>query len=397
MQQGEIPMKNRMASFTGILCFAFCLAAVSAPLMASQERSLKSIYETGKVRFEPKIVLDDDSTPDDIFFEGYEHTSAIAVDEKGNVYVADYAANHVKKFDAKGAFIKTLGREGQGPGEFNSPYTMAYGSGRLMVWNMRNTCFTTITTEGEHIQTRTLNRLEEGWPTKFRSLPDGRILMETRKSNREDMDNYLVFELRLYSADMEYLKTIYSHTVHNRKFIAKLRRDIPAPFAARVCWEITPDGMIAIGYSGDYEIEIHDPDKGKASSFAHEGDPIKVTAEDKDNFFGGITTSQGGQVTRGAPDYIRDNTEFPKFKPAFNQIMVDSEGNFLISQFGPNPSQDYKSFDAFDPGGRFINRVEILEDGKIPIHGAQIRNGAFWVGTSDQDDQIQIIKYRITQ
>jgi hypothetical protein len=125
-------------------------------------------------------------------------------------------------------------------------------------------------------------------------------------------------------------------------------------------------------------------------------DSRKITTADKKNFFDGITTSQGGQVSRGAPDYIRDNTDFPKNKPAFNQIMVDSDGNILVSQFGEKPEEDFRSFDAFSPRGQFIGRVKILGEGSIPILGAKITDRCFWVGTSDLDDLIQIIKYRIT-
>jgi hypothetical protein len=174
--------------------------------ISAKERTLESIYRSGKVRFIPEVVLDDEATPDDVFFEGYEHASSIVVDEKDNVYIADLHANHIKVFDKTGIFLKTIGREGQGPGEFNMPYTMAYSNGRLVIWNMRNMCFTIITTDGEHIKTRALKHFEEGWPTKMRALPNGDILVETRKQDRNDLDNYLTSELRMYSPEMEYLK-----------------------------------------------------------------------------------------------------------------------------------------------------------------------------------------------
>ena len=102
-------MKQIHKTFIRISGLAICLLACSLYSITLQERSLASIYQSSKVRFDPEIILDDNSTPNDIFFEGYEHTSAIAEDEQGNIYIADFAANHVKKFDAKGEFIKTLG------------------------------------------------------------------------------------------------------------------------------------------------------------------------------------------------------------------------------------------------------------------------------------------------
>jgi len=46
----------------------------------------------------------------------------LAVDNRGNVYISDYAFKQVKQFSAKGEFIKAFGSgEGQGPGEFMAP------------------------------------------------------------------------------------------------------------------------------------------------------------------------------------------------------------------------------------------------------------------------------------
>jgi len=50
---------------------------------------------------------------------------AIAVDDDRNVYVFDYQAQHVGVFDSAGNYVQTLGREGEGPGEFNRAESIA--------------------------------------------------------------------------------------------------------------------------------------------------------------------------------------------------------------------------------------------------------------------------------
>ena len=44
--------------------------------------------------------------------------ASVARDERGNLIVADRQANEIRVFDAEGAHLRTLGREGEGPGEF---------------------------------------------------------------------------------------------------------------------------------------------------------------------------------------------------------------------------------------------------------------------------------------
>ncbi len=389
-------MKKKLVTLTFVLGTLFFLEAISDTFASDHQKSLADIYQSGRVRFVPEIVLDDDAMPKDVFFEGFEHPSAIVQDGEGNVYIADYAAHHIKKFDSVGKFLAILGREGQGPGEFNQPYTLTFSNGRLVVWDMGNRRFSIITPDGTPVKSRILNRTEEGWPWKFRTLPNGDILLETRKDGPREQGEPQIFELRLYSPEMEYIKTIYTKEIFYRKFIRNPRRSIPQPFAFGVYWDVNKSGQIIIGFSKSYEIEVYDVIKGKVFSFSNSYNPVGVTNQDKKAFFDGIVHSQGGQVTVGAPDYIRKNAEFPKYKPAFNQIMVDSDNNILVSLFRENSAEDYRYFDAFDPQGRFINKVQIIEGGAIPILGGRIIEGVFWEGTSDMEEQIKIVRYRIS-
>jgi len=45
----------------------------------------------------------------------------IALDSEGNLYVLDTGNHRIQKFSPDGDFLATLGRKGQGPGEFNFP------------------------------------------------------------------------------------------------------------------------------------------------------------------------------------------------------------------------------------------------------------------------------------
>ena len=48
----------------------------------------------------------------------------IELDSAGNMYIPDYSDNKIKKFNPEGEYIKTIGRHGQGPGDFNHPYSI---------------------------------------------------------------------------------------------------------------------------------------------------------------------------------------------------------------------------------------------------------------------------------
>ena len=95
-----------------------CVLAFSADVTP-----LSDLYKTGKIRFEKEFVLDDNAMPADSYFE---NPSTLTCDPNGNIYVADSGALNIKKFDMQGNFLKTIGREGQGPGEFGGLYYSTY-------------------------------------------------------------------------------------------------------------------------------------------------------------------------------------------------------------------------------------------------------------------------------
>ena len=63
----------------------------------------------------------------------FNQPTDVAFDSSGNIFVTDgYGNSRVVKFDKNGKFIKTWGRKGNGPGEFNLPHSIAFDSKDLM-------------------------------------------------------------------------------------------------------------------------------------------------------------------------------------------------------------------------------------------------------------------------
>lgn len=64
--------------------------------------------------------------------------SDILVDADHNMYILDMQLSEVRVFDEAGTYLRTLGREGEGPGEFRRPVSMAFfpdgGLGVIQAW-----------------------------------------------------------------------------------------------------------------------------------------------------------------------------------------------------------------------------------------------------------------------
>lgn len=385
-----------MKNIRSLFLFLIILTAFFAFSKADSQDSLADLYRGGKVRFIPEITLDDNSMPEDVFFES---PYSITGDNEGNIYICDFRANNIKKFSASGKFIKIIGREGQGPREFSWPFFTTFAKDRLVVWDMRNRRLCALSPDGEYIKAVNIS-FDMGIPQNMRSLPNGDIVIEKERIFYGEPNKPQECTIEILSPDLEHKKTIYSHEVWKNKFV-RLEGgggNVPQPFSSLVYWDVTPEGKIIIGFSKKYEIEIYNSDKEKISSFTHSYEPVKVTEEDKKVHFSGMAFSGGdGVVSRKVPDYVRKNTTFPKFKPAFWNIMVDSEGNILVFTYRENREEMSRYFDAFDSEGNFIANVQVIDDVPFPARsGGSFLGRYIWAARTGEDDLIKVIKYKIS-
>jgi len=76
----------------------------------------------------------------------------IQVDNKGMIYVLDSGNHRIQKFDHYGNYVQTIGRQGQGPGEFTMPSNLQIDieTGHIYVNDFMK--LEVFDSEGKHLQ-----------------------------------------------------------------------------------------------------------------------------------------------------------------------------------------------------------------------------------------------------
>ena len=88
--------------------------------------------KTPKVALELVRKIGDVDTEDEHF--AFNYPSDVAVDKDGNIYILDAANTRVQKFGPDGKYLATIGRKGQGPGEYIMPDAISFDKdGSLVV------------------------------------------------------------------------------------------------------------------------------------------------------------------------------------------------------------------------------------------------------------------------
>ena len=102
----------------------------------------------------------------------------VAIDKNGDVFVADGQSAEIRKFNQSGEYIHTIGRKGEGPGEFRNISVMAVNSlDQLIVFDNMAQRISIFSREGEFVKSTKLN-IVNAWvdPAAIISVNDNFLL-----------------------------------------------------------------------------------------------------------------------------------------------------------------------------------------------------------------------------
>jgi hypothetical protein len=129
MQHDWIPTTIRF------LCGAAFVTAVHAD--SGKTIEAKSPTNKGGYRLQSSVTIGGAQAADNAqFYEKSGHTD-VGADAQGNIYVLDSGGPRVQVFDAAGHFVRSFGKQGEGPGELKMADELAVGGdGRSAIFDM---------------------------------------------------------------------------------------------------------------------------------------------------------------------------------------------------------------------------------------------------------------------
>ena len=146
---------NSKTNLTIWLIIAVCLTLSFACSKTAEEPEWKATVEVIdgiKVVTNPETPkygdfsfdLEEDLVIGDVNDEDYFFPKRVSlnVDNAGNIYVCDGGNRRVQKYDKNGLYLRTIGRRGQGPGEYMYPSGLFFDdAGNACVHDSRNLIF----------------------------------------------------------------------------------------------------------------------------------------------------------------------------------------------------------------------------------------------------------------
>jgi hypothetical protein len=385
---------------------AIALLGLALPA-ASPAQAPADLFKSGRVKLVAEARVSDDALPEGVLFQ---NPRCLAVDARGNVYVSDMDANHVKVFGPDGKFRAVIGRAGQGPGELQGPTHLAVSGDKLIVWEAMNRRFSILGLDGKFVKIAPAVHGGMGELQALYALTDGRFVVVVERGLPDGFQGRLPKErdeaVLLLSADLAPVSTVYERKFRNRAWTRHPQTQgliqVGFPYHPNLRAAASPDGTIAAGMAQAYEIELLDPDKGRKAVIKRTFKPIKLENRDKEAHFGTFRMNvfANGQksVVFKAPDYVRKFTEFPETLPPYRGMIYDGRGRLWVQVYTLERANNV--FDVFSPAGEYLN--------SITLEGATIDTGfsspyeKAWVGDllwrieKDEDGFATLTKYRLS-
>jgi len=333
--------------------------------------------------------------------DAFGFLTGFALFPDGVIAVFDQTVPAIRLFSPDGKFLRTLGRDGAGPGEYrNASLGLAVDrSGNLLMYDPRNA---------------RINR----WTR------DGTVLPSWRAPGRL----YTAQAMQLDTAGNTYLKLTIGQIQANQPWeIALLRLDStgtavdtvrrppiagPSPaggsyFTPQKLWLVARSGRMISGSGAGYSILVAPP-RGTAVRIERVIPQVRLIPAERANY------QELADAVRRDPRVVTSRvSDVPEAKPYFTELHADLDGRIWVrlSTKGepydpppppaaapgetPRPQIRWRSptvWDVFEPGGTFLGQLALPWRTTL----ADARGNQVWAIQRGEDDENYIVRYRIT-
>lgn len=324
---------------------------------------------------EEDLVLGNDVDENLMFFYRFD----VAVDRADNIYIHDPRSYCVRKFDRTGKFLQTIGRQGQGPGEFQNLNS---------IWCDERGNLQVVDAGKVHIFDSS-GQFQKSIATAMNArqavvFPDGSMA----RMNLVFAPDKFLEEIVLTDGSGRIVKTLASFG--SQKIEVSLKQKpkfvIDYPEILLCGWT---SSLALFAYPSEYKLAAADSLGRVVMIIQKDGRPDKITSQDRNRTFEQIIAQYPKEKDNRAE--LERRTFFPEFRPFFDLIQSDVDGWVYIRRMIPGSTKDGpREYDVFDREGRFLSTVTFSGDACL------LNRGFLYTRKYDNEKQcVRMVRWKI--
>ncbi|MCK4413852.1 MAG: hypothetical protein KAY32_09925 [Candidatus Eisenbacteria sp.] len=293
-----------------------------------------------------------------------------ATDKDGNVYLLDSQLSQVVVISPAGEHVRTLSREGEGPGEVRQPRDIiCLPDETIGIMMMFPAKLVRLTREGDPLESITA-MTGEGEVGDFTagalcaSRGGNLVLAATKLLPTEHGQDRVMYLCRLSDTGRETVRYCESRMSLDFRKLHFIEREISPSFHSALA--LGPDGRVYVGQAWDrYAVEVYHPDGTLERVITRAFENRKRTKDELRRVNALFDAS-----ARNNP--YGETREVEPSPPVIAGLHVDNDGRLWVlhSRGAENlPQGIMQSYDLFDADGRYSRRVHVACDGDPDYDG----------------------------
>ena len=296
------------------------------------------------IELEVDLVFGDSG--DDFNYLFGSRTIRVAPGEDGTIFVVDTSNQRVQVFDREGSYVRTLGRSGQGPGEFSFPMAVAVAGDHLFISDSNSSRLSKWTLDGLLVWDRPVNLFPGYMVSPAQGLLDGTFLIRYRPARATHE------VIRHLDAEGEEISEFAERPVPERVFYSPFS-DGAATLAfyagkALPMWTATPSGDVYTGTLEKYQVFAFTAagEMRWALQMPVAGQPVDRAEKE-----------WGASLMRGQrfPDTRVSDIDWPERRYDLGDMKVDGRGRLYVFPYVSRGSRPERiPVDVYDRDGRSI-------------------------------------------
>lgn len=318
--------------------------------------------------------------------ELFGQIQGLVADAEGTIFVLDSQARELRIFDADGEHLRTVGRQGGGPGEFANPVGLAIHPDNESLWvvDPGNGRYSVFDRDGEFRTShpRQIAYFALPWPGGFDHdghlhdvVPGGLV--------RLDDQGVATDTLRLPEDETPRIQVTSDEG-------SRLMSLVP-PFGTRMQWHFDPRGLLWTAVTDGFHFSARDFDGQVRRVVRRPHDPVPVGRAEGDSVARAMRELIG-QVAQGSAQVDGDMSA-PSHRPAFSTFVVDHEGRLWVE---PTRAPDApRELLVFDPEGGFLGSMAIDPGLRLAFPRAHFSGDHLHAVVTDDLDMPYVVRYRI--
>lgn len=320
--------------------------------------------------------------------------ASLAIDDESSVYALQRQPAVIKVFGANGSFVRTIGKEGDGPGELRRGVLSIRGD-TLLIQDSGNSRLTIYRTDGVLLHTVT-SPCCFYWPPFVidsigRAWVPGHSQNNTASWFRIRMDGTTADTVAMPALDD--LRKMKRWEVTVTRGSDQMQMIMPAPMQPGTVFAPRVDGMIVAGNTGSYRFATLRTSTDTVRVFEAGAPAVALTEAQRDTIFANATANRDEAVHKALLAAARKD-DIPRTWLPWTHMALDGEGRLWVGL--PGAAGEVTRLQVFDREGRLLGDVP-------PASAKMFEPTAAWgrdriaVLEEDTDDRPVIRTYRVTR